>query len=265
MFRRARALGFLSALLACHHVPVATAADRKRPYDVPASQVEIGSYLIHQKSLSGVAEIGTYLPLKWTRFHSDSLDWKVEGAFSYFSKRGDGWRSLVAASGFRYWIDGSTSITPLLRLGVARAKGGSRPMLAYGADVLFEKSFTLDPDGDHRAHQLAIVEAQAGMMAYRGRGADASTRYGFVVATASYDWPFWRESWDDAHRKRAKLGLGVENQFGPGRAVERLFFAALSLRSEDPRTGRLFHKLDLSAGIGERSQHRLTLGYMRGF
>lgn len=264
MFKRTRAL-FLLPVLLCGGVPDAVAADRKRPYEVPRDQVEIGLHLIHQKNLAGVSETGAYVPATWTRFHSDSLDWKFEGAFSYVSRRGGDWRSLVAASGFRYWVDGSFNVTPMLRLGAAREKSGGKTRLAYGADMLLQKIFTLDAGGDHRAHRLAVVEGRFGAMAYRGRGTDATSRYGFASVLVSYDWPWLPGGWDANHSKRARLGIGVESQFGPDRAVERLFLAALSLRSEHPTTGRLLHKLDLSAGFGARSQHRVSLGYTRGF
>lgn len=266
MFCRALVLCIVTGFFSPAASLAADTADAlKRPYRVPLSTLEIGTFLIHQKSLAGVSETGNHALLKWTRFHSDALDWKFESAMSFFSKRGDNWRSFVFAPGFRYWVDGATSVTPFVRLGLARAKSGGGTMFAYGADVLLQRTFTLDPGAGHQTHRFVVTEVQAGFMAYRGSGMGMSTRYGFVASTAAYDWPIWIESWSAYQRKRAKAGVGFERQFGAGRAADWLFLAALSLRSESPDDGSLRHKVDLSAGIGGKGQHRLSLGYTRGF
>lgn len=240
-------------------------AGKKRDYAIPVQQMEIGSFLIYQKSIWGVAEVGTYTPVKLTRFLSDSLDWKFETEMSFFTGRHDNWRSFGVGSGFRYWIDSSTNVTPMMRFGVARARSGGGAVFAYGTDVLFQRMFALDPTAGHRAHRFAVAEVQVSFAAHRARAIGALPWQAFASATIAYDWPVWIETWSAYRRKRAKLGFGVEGRADPNRAIDWLFLTSVSLRSESAHDGRLRHKVDLSAGIGGQGQHRLAIGYTQGF
>ena len=228
-------------------------------------ELEIGSFVIRQNGLSGGTETGYYAPLKWTGFHSDTLDWKFEAALGYFSKRAEDWRSFIVAPGFRYRIDDATTMTPFVRLGFARMKSESEARFAFGADILFQRTFTLDPQAARGTHRFVVAEAQVGFMAYEGNDEFASARHAFLIAKAAYDWPVAIESRSEYGINRAKLGLGFEGQFGQGRSTDALLLLEASLRSENPDTGRLRHKIDLSGGIGGNGQYRLSLGYTRGF
>lgn len=258
-------LWFVATVLLCLGAGPAASNALKRPYDVPDSQFEIGSFLIYQKGPSGLAEMGTFTPIKWTKFVSDSLDLKFEGSFSYSWQRGSSWRSFTAAPGFRYWIDGSTNVTPFVRVGFARAQPGGATLFAYGADIMLQRTFTLDPQVDDGTHRFIVAETQAGFMTYVLWGTRFWTRHGFVAATTAYDWPIWQASWNAEHRNRAKIGFGFETRFDPGGRVGWLFLAALSFRSEHPDNGRLIRKVDISAAVGMKGQHRLSVGFTHGF
>ena len=239
--------------------------EKKRPYEVPDEKREAGLYLTGQRSLYDVNQLSVSLPVSWTRYHSDSLDWRFEGWVSHTSTRGDGWISAVAAPGFTYWLDGATAVTPFLRTGFARDRTWRKSFAVYGADVLLERSITLRPGAPQHEHRFIVLDARAGFLAHHGIGGAGSFQHYFLNAGLSYDVPVLVESWDARHRKRAKFTVGVENHFGNGRPLDRLVVAALSIRSETAREGLLIRKLDLSAGIGPKSRYRLTIGYMRGF
>lgn len=251
--------------LFCAFFATAALAELKRPYEVPRLQSEIGSFLVYQKSLAGLVEMGTYTPIKLTMFQSDVLDLKFEGGIGYFWRSGGSWRSFTAGTGFRYWIDSRTNVTPFVRLGFARAQTGSRPFFTYGADVMLQRIFTLNPKAGHEAHRFIVAETQAGFVTHHLWGTGIATRQGFVISTAAYDWPIWQSSWNARHRKRAKLGVGFETRFGGGSAMEWLFLAAASFRSEHPQTGQLIHKIDLTGALGLQGQHRVSVGFTYGF
>ncbi len=265
MFRGAVVLCIIATCLLPVEGKAEPSSAKKRDYGIPVQQMEIGSFLIYQKSIWGVAEIGTYTPIKITRFLSDSLDWKFETEISFLTGRYDNWRSFAAGTGFRYWIDSSTNVTPMMRFGVGRVRSGGGAVMAYGTDVLFQRMFTLDPTEGHRAHRFAVAELHGGLMFHRARGFGALPWQAFASATIAYDWPIWIETWSAHQRKRAKFGVGVEGRGDPYRAVDWLFLTSVSFRSESGHDGRLRHKVDLSAGIGGQGQHRVSVGYTQGF
>lgn len=264
MFARVVALAFLSLCLAEPGRGDGHAA-QKRPYEVPRYKLEAGFYLLTRRSLYDEARHGVSIPVAWTGYRSDSLDWKFEGWVSYTSTRGNGWISAVAAPGFTYWVDGATAVTPYARIGFAHDQAWAKSFAIYGADVLVERSFALRPGAPHHEHRFVMLDWRIGFLVHQGIGPRADS-FGelFVNAGLSYDWPLLTGSWDERHRKRAKLTLGVENRFGGG-AVDRLYFAALSLRSEGVAMGEPIRKLDLSLGIDRRGRHRVLVGFMHGF
>ena len=265
MFRGAAVLCIIATVFLPVIGKADTASAKKRDYAIPVQQIEIGSFLIYQKSIWGVVEVGTYSPVKLTRFLSYALDWKFETEMSFFTGRYDNWRSFGAGTGFRYWIDNSTNVTPMMRFGVARARSGGGSVFAYGTDVLLQRMFTLDPTKGHRAHRFVVAEVQGGFTAHRARGIVSMPWQALASATIAYDWPVWIETWSAHRRKRAKFGVGVEGRVDGSRAIDWLFLTSVSLRSESALDGRLRHKVDLSAGIGGQGQHRLSVGYTQGF
>src|SRR5690606_3178583 len=159
-----------------------------------------------------------------------------------------------------------TAVTPFLRAGVAGDPARKKPYVVYGADVLFERTIALAPGAPQYEHRFLVADARAGFLAHRGTRRDAGAfSYYFVRSGLSYDVPVLVDFWDARQRRRAKLTLGVENYFGAGRPLDRLVFAALSVRRETAREGLLIRKLDLSAGSDLKGRYRMTLGFGHGF
>lgn len=239
---------------------------KKRDYAMPEQTVEVGLYLLSQRSFYDAPQRAVSLPVSWTRFASDSLDWRFEGWVSHVATRGDGWFSAVAGPGFTYWLDGDTAVKPFIRLGMARDLAAGRTFAIHGADVLVERAFPLRRGAPHEEHRLVILDVRLGYLAHETIGdRGGSFDHRFARAGLSYDWPLFPGSWDIAHRKRAKLTLGVEMQAGAGRTYDRLVFSTLSLRTESAAEGKLIRKLELTIGADAKGRRTLNVGLAQGF
>lgn len=229
------------------------------------STLEAGIYAQFRQTRLGDLETVLSLPATWTRFHSDRLDFRLEGWLSRSFAPRRGWFSFVAGPGLTFRFGPKTSATPHLRTGLAFDRAGAASFLVYGADLGLKHGFDVAPSPADR-HRFVELELKGGFFGHAALSAGArSFSHRFVHVAAGYDFPLLRATWNGGHRRRAKLGLRLENYFGAGRPADRYFLATISVRKEVAATSALIRKVDLALGFDEAFRFQASAGLVAGF